>query len=66
MEPDILCTAVEYDIPVVWAVRNNLGWVSIRDIRLGLFRGHERGTMFHQGSNKRPVFGQHFFPMRRW
>jgi acetolactate synthase-1/2/3 large subunit len=53
MVPHVLCTAVEYDIPVVWVIWNNFGWVSIRDIQLGLFGGREHGTMFHQGDNKR-------------
>jgi len=55
MVPHVLCTAVEYDIPVVWVIWNNFGWVSIRDIQLGLFGGREHGTMFHQGGgNKKP------------
>jgi acetolactate synthase I/II/III large subunit len=54
MVPHVLCTAVEYDIPVVWVIWNNFGWVSIRDIQLGLFDGREHGTMFHQGANKKP------------
>jgi acetolactate synthase-1/2/3 large subunit len=54
MVPHVLCTAVEYDIPVVWVIWNNFGWASIRDIQLGLFGGREHGTMFHQGANKTP------------
>ena len=54
MVPHVLCTAVEYDIPVVWVIRNNFGWVSIRDIQLGMVGGREHGTMFHQGANKKP------------
>lgn len=54
MVPHVLCTAVEYNIPVVWVIWNNFGWVSIRDIQLGLFGGREHGTMFHQGDNKKP------------
>jgi acetolactate synthase-1/2/3 large subunit len=54
MVPHVLCTAIEYDIPVVWVVWNNFGWVSIRDIQLGLFGGREHGTMFHQGANREP------------
>jgi acetolactate synthase I/II/III large subunit len=53
MVPHVLCTAIEYDIPVVWVIWNNFGWVSIRDIQLGMFGGREHGTMFHQGANKR-------------
>jgi acetolactate synthase-1/2/3 large subunit len=54
MVPHVLCTAVEYNIPVVWVIWNNFGWVSIRDIQLGMFGGREHGTMFHQGDNKKP------------
>jgi acetolactate synthase-1/2/3 large subunit len=54
MVPHVLCTAVEYDIPVVWVIWNNFGWVSIRDIQLGMFGGREHGTMFHQGANNKP------------
>jgi len=54
MVPHVLCTSVEYDIPVVWVVWNNFGWVSIRDIQLGMFGGREHGTMFHAGANNAP------------
>jgi acetolactate synthase I/II/III large subunit len=54
MVPHVLCTAIEYNIPVVWVIWNNFGWVSIRDIQLGMFGGREHGTMFHQGANKKP------------
>jgi acetolactate synthase I/II/III large subunit len=54
MVPHVLCTAVEYDIPVVWVIWNNFGWVSIRDIQLGMFGGRELGTMFHRGANNAP------------
>jgi acetolactate synthase I/II/III large subunit len=54
MVPHVLCTAVEYNIPVVWVIWNNFGWVSIRDIQLGMFGGRELGTMFHQGANNTP------------
>ena len=54
MVPHVLCTAVEYNIPVVWVIWNNFGWVSIRDIQLGMFGGRELGTMFHQGANNKP------------
>jgi acetolactate synthase-1/2/3 large subunit len=52
--PHVLCTAVEYNIAVVWVIWNNFGWVSIRDIQLGMFGGREHGTIFHQGDNKKP------------
>jgi acetolactate synthase I/II/III large subunit len=55
MVPHVLCTAVEYNIPVVWVIWNNFGWVSIRDIQLGMFGGRELGTMFsQQGGNNKP------------
>jgi acetolactate synthase-1/2/3 large subunit len=54
MVPHVLCTAVEYNIPVVWVLWNNFGWVSIRDIQLGMFGGREHGTMFHEGPNNKP------------
>ena len=54
MVPHVLCTAVEYNIPVVWVIWNNFGWVSIRDIQLGMFGGREHGTMFHEGANQTP------------
>ena len=54
MVPHVLCTAVEYQIPVVWVIWNNFGWVSIRDIQLGMFGGREHGTMFHRGANNAP------------
>ena len=54
MVPHVLCTAVEYDIPVVWVIWNNFSWASIRDIQIGMFGGRELGTAFYQGSNKTP------------
>jgi len=54
MVPHVLCTPVEYRIPVVWVIWNNFGWVSIRDIQLGMFGGREIGTMFQRGANNTP------------
>ena len=54
MVPHVLCTAVEYDIPVVWVVWNNFGWVAIRDLQLGMFGGRELGTVFHAGAEQDP------------
>lgn len=54
MVPHVLCTAVEYDIPVVWVVWNNFAWGAIRDIQYGLFSGREIGTGFYAGENRRP------------
>jgi acetolactate synthase-1/2/3 large subunit len=60
MVPHVLCTAVEYDIPVVWVIWNNFGWVSIRDIQLGMFGGRELGTMFHAGGGNRTPYNPDF------
>lgn len=54
MVPHVLCTAVEYDIPVVWVVWNNFAWGAIRDIQYGLFDGREIGTAFYSGPNAQP------------
>ncbi|WP_226626190.1 thiamine pyrophosphate-binding protein [Alloyangia pacifica] len=54
MVPHVLCTAVEYDIPVVWVVWNNFAWGAIRDLQYGYFEGREYGTAFYQGDNKTP------------
>jgi acetolactate synthase-1/2/3 large subunit len=54
MVPHVLCTAVEYAIPVVWVVWNNFSFASIRDIQLGMFNNRELGTAFHAGANKTP------------
>ncbi len=32
-----LSTAVQYEIPVVYCILNNYGWISIRDLQLGLY-----------------------------
>jgi acetolactate synthase-1/2/3 large subunit len=37
MHSNAVATAVEYDLPVVWIVWNNCGYVSIRDIQRGFF-----------------------------
>ena len=65
MVPHVLCTAVEYNIPVVWVIWNNFGWVSIRDIQLGMLGGREHGTMFHEGANKTP-YNPDFAAWARW
>jgi acetolactate synthase I/II/III large subunit len=54
MVPHVLCTAVEYDIPVVWLIWNNFAWASIRDIQYGMFAGREIGTGFYHGANRTP------------
>ena len=49
MAPYVLCTAVEYELPVVWVIWNNFAWAAIRDIQFGLFDGREIGTAFYKG-----------------
>jgi len=54
MVPHVLCTAVEYDIPVIWVVWNNFAWGAIRDLQYAYFDGREIGTAFYQGPDKKP------------
>ncbi|MEQ8392655.1 MAG: thiamine pyrophosphate-binding protein [Thalassospira sp.] len=54
MVPHVLCTAVEYNIPVVWVVWNNFAWGAIRDLQYAYFDGREYGTAFYQGENQKP------------
>jgi acetolactate synthase-1/2/3 large subunit len=52
MMPSIVATAVEYDIPAVWLIWNNHGYVSIRDQQLGYFgEGRELATSFRRERN---------------
>lgn len=46
MYPQILATAKEYNIPVVWVIWNNYAYGSIRDLQLGYFEGRELVTSF--------------------
>lgn len=57
MTPYVLCTAVEYDLPVVWIIWNNFAWAAIRDLQYGLFDGREIGTAFYKGQS-----GQRYNP----
>jgi len=45
-----LATAVQYDIPVVYVVANNVGWIAIRDLQAAVY-GEERakGAEFIKG-----------------
>ncbi len=54
MVPHVLCTAVEYDIPVVWVVWNNFAWGAIRDLQYAYFDSREYGTAFYHGQNREP------------
>lgn len=38
-----LATAVQYDIPVVYVVANNVGWIAIRDLQAAVY-GEERAS----------------------
>jgi acetolactate synthase-1/2/3 large subunit len=38
-----LATAVQYDLPVVYVVANNVGWIAIRDLQAAVF-GEERAV----------------------
>jgi acetolactate synthase-1/2/3 large subunit len=50
MTANAVATAVEYDLPVVWVVWNNTGYVSIRDQQAGFFgQGREIAVRFRQG-----------------
>lgn len=54
MAPYVICTAVEYNLPVVWIIWNNFAWGAIRDLQYGLFDGREIGTAFYNGQNGEP------------
>jgi acetolactate synthase I/II/III large subunit len=45
MLPSVIATAVAYDLPAVWLVWNNGGFISIRDQQVAYF-GKEYGTSF--------------------
>jgi acetolactate synthase-1/2/3 large subunit len=60
MVPHVLCTAVEYDIAVIWVVWNNFAWGAIRDIQYGLFEGRELGTAFYRGGDNKAPYNPDF------
>jgi acetolactate synthase-1/2/3 large subunit len=39
-----LATAVQYDIPIVYVVANNLGWIAIRDLQAAVY-GEQRAVV---------------------
>jgi acetolactate synthase-1/2/3 large subunit len=55
MRPDVLCTAVEYDIPAVWVIWNNFAYGAIRDIQMGMFAKREIATSFVREKDGRLV-----------
>lgn len=59
MHANVLGTAVEYDLPVVWVVWNNYAYASIRGLQRGYLGGRELATDFHDpqtGARYNPDF----------
>ncbi len=53
MHANVLATAYEYDIPVVYVIWNNYAYGSIRGLQRGYLGGRELATDFrHPGTNK--------------
>jgi acetolactate synthase-1/2/3 large subunit len=64
MFPSAVATAVEYQVPVVWLVWNNLGYVSILDQQLGYFgAGRELVTSFRDSGGR--LFSPDYAAMAR-
>ena len=57
MHANVLGTAVEYDLPVVWVVWNNYAYASIRGLQRGYLGGRELATDFQD-----PRTGQRYNP----
>lgn len=57
MHANVLGTAVEYNLPVVWVVLNNYAYASIRGLQRGYLGGRELATDFHD-----PLTGQRYNP----
>ena len=57
MHANVLGTAVEYNLPVVWVVWNNYAYASIRGLQRGYLNGRELATDFHD-----PRTGQRYNP----
>ena len=53
MLPSAVATAVQYDLPAVWVVWNNGGYISIRDQQRGYF-GPELATSFTYAASGEP------------
>ena len=52
MTANAVASAVEYQLPIVWVVWNNTGYVSIRDQQAGFFgRNREIGVRFRSGGD---------------
>ncbi|HTP83232.1 MAG TPA: thiamine pyrophosphate-binding protein [Alphaproteobacteria bacterium] len=54
MHANVLGTAVEYDLPVVWVVWNNFAYASIRGLQRGYLDGRELATDFHHPKTGAP------------
>jgi len=57
MHANVLGTAVEYNLPVVWVVWNNYAYASIRGLQRGYLKGRELATDFHH-----PLTGERYNP----
>jgi acetolactate synthase I/II/III large subunit len=57
MHANVLGTAVEYNLPVVWVVWNNYAYASIRGLQRGYLNGRELATDFHD-----PKTGERYNP----
>src|ERR1700716_2584291 len=57
MHANVLGTAVEYNLPVVWVVWNNYAYASIRGLQRGYLQGRELATDFHD-----PTTGARYNP----
>jgi acetolactate synthase I/II/III large subunit len=57
MHANVLGTAVEYNLPVVWVVWNNYAYASIRGLQRGYLNGRELATDFHN-----PTTGERYNP----
>ncbi len=53
MHANVLGTAVEYNLPVVWVVWNNYAYASIRGLQRGYLGGRELATDFHDPEHRR-------------
>ena len=54
MHANVLGTAVEYDLPVVWVVWNNYAYASIRGLQRGYLGGRELATDFKHPQTGKP------------
>jgi acetolactate synthase-1/2/3 large subunit len=54
MHANVLGTAVEYNLPVVWVVWNNYAYASIRGLQRGYLDGRELATDFHHPDTGKP------------